>query len=211
MTVCVVTASIGQRRRSLYTPNVVSDFVEYHAFSDRLLKHREPWQLHLVKRSDDPAVWQAKRFKLFANEHLPHASAILWIDAHCRLMSDPVALLAGFSESIALVEHSRRCIYHEARACISKKKDNKQKLQAAAQLLRHEIGHPPRWGLFWGGFILRRIDERSNDLMRAWWDLMKRTTARDQITLPVALRNSGIPFHRFAGGRRPDLFRLQGR
>ena len=124
MNVAVITATIGERRRALYTPSQVVPGVRYLCFSDRPVVSRGGWEVHQVERDHSiTSVMQAKRMKVMAHEMVPDADAVIWCDAHCRLVCHPVELFDEFDECLGLVCHARGCVYHELRACRRKKKD----------------------------------------------------------------------------------------
>ena len=57
---------------------------------------------------------------------------------------------------------------------------------------RDVYGHPEHFGLWANGFIVRRHNAATAALNERWWDLFQSGCERDQISFPVALRESGV-------------------
>lgn len=208
MKIAVVTASIGQPRCKLLTPAHIRPDVDYVCFTDNTELTHDVWRCVLREPLIKDSCRDAKRFKVLVHENID-ADASIWIDAHCRLMCDPVEVWNDFDDPIAVIRHWRGCIYHEARACIRRGKDARQRIRAAiAGYRRH---HPPRWGLFYGGCILRRHTEEVEEFNRRWWRLIAAGSRRDQLSLPVALRQSGIPFAAIDRGRLANFMQIRGK
>lgn len=208
MMIAVVTASFGQRRCRLLTPAHVRPGVDYVCFTDNPELRHDVWQCVLREPLLKEPCRDAKRFKVLAHEHV-NADASIWIDAHCRLMCDPLAVWNEFDEPIAVVKHWRACIYHEARACIRRGKDCPKRIRAAIAGYRKE--HPPRWGLFYGGWILRRHTPEVEAFNRRWWRLIADGSRRDQLSLPVALRKGGVAFAAIDRRRLAEFMQIRGK
>ena len=212
MKLAVITATIGEKRRAMFTPNQINPAVNYVCFADRAVTVRGAWKVQRVERDHSiTSVMQAKRYKIMAHEMVPDADAIMWCDSHCRLMCDPLKVFDEFSECLGLVLHPRGCVYRELRACRKQKKDAPYRLERTAEILQNRLHHPARAGVYYGGFIARRITPESNRLMKAWWQMIGQTTQRDQISLPVVLARDHVPFHVFGRGRRPEMFQIKGK
>lgn len=208
MNVAVITASIGERRRRLYTPSVVSPDVRYLAFIDRPMWVHRPWEAVRVEGMHANARTDAKQYKILAHRFLTGVDAVIWIDAGCRLVLDPVAIWSEFPEPLGLLRHWRNCIYHESRALRVRGRADAAKLQQASDMYR-QLRHPSRWGLFYGGLVLRRITCESNAFAENWWRrLLQDDTGRDQLSLPVSLRRTRLPYHAWPKAERGRLMRV---
>lgn len=137
---------------------------------------------------------------------LRRADRSIWIDANCRLLCDPLSIWDEFEEELALVRHWRTDIYHEARACRARHKDEPSIVEDAIRHYRAS-GHPTRSGLWYGTIIFRR---HSSDVARfneAWWAQIERFSRCDQLSLPVVLRRQAVEFHQFGRDQLSRLFR----
>ncbi len=116
------------------------------------------------------------------------------------------AIWDEFDEDLALVRHWRPDIFHEARACRARRKDEPSIVEDAVRHCRAS-GHPARSGLWYGAIIFRR---HSSDIARfdeAWWAQIERFSRRVQLSLPIALRRLGVEFHQFGRDQLSRLFR----
>jgi len=210
MSVVVVTSSIGEPGRGLHTPrhDRRADGVRYVAFVDRPVVH-DVWETVRVDPTPGDSCRVAKRFKVLIAEHVGDASRSIWIDRHCRLICDPLAIWDEFGEDVGLVEHYRRCVYSEAKACRRQRKDGALIIRRTTDRWRAE-GVPENGGLYYGGFVLRRHGG-ADDFSRLWWDLICWGSRRDQLSLPVALHRSGVSVRTFRRSRRPDMFKIGGK
>jgi len=210
MRIAVVTASIGEGRRGLYTPGSVNESVDYIAFVDRKVSHAA-WRPVRVDRLGDCSTRDAKRFKVLPEEYIgDEFDAVIWVDRHCRLLCDPVEFFEEFSEDVAVVSHYRGDIYSEAKACLLKKKDDEALIRRTVSTFRLE-GWPRKSGLFYGGFIAKRITEESKKFSRLWWQYIEAGSRRDQLSLPVALDRSGVSVRKFKRRKMAELFKIRGK
>ncbi len=135
---------------------------------------------------------QAKWYKILAHKALD-CDVSLWIDGRIELDSLNGAV-ERLSTDLALLRHPQRnCIYTEASHCQRARRGDPARIATAVARYRAE-GHPPEFGLWRGGVILRRHTPATAAFNQAWWREVTMSTSRDQIILPVVLRRLGIPF-----------------
>ena len=136
---------------------------------------------------------------------LPHlytdASTVVWLDGSCRLKeSDSLRRLAVANPlaPISQFEHpDRDCIYDEGAfsALLHKYIATPVHEQMAAY---HEEGHPPHWGLWATGVIVRNyaapgMESELLDLFgQLWLNEQVRWTIQDQVSEAPVLRRFGI-------------------
>jgi hypothetical protein len=117
----------------------------------------------------------------------------IWLDASFQIMSPTFvadALAAAGGHLLAMWEHpDRSCIYPEAELSATLPKYAETPVLAQADHYRH-AGHPARWGLWAAGLIVYR--EPVDDLADLWWTELDVWGVQDQISLPVALRATGM-------------------
>jgi hypothetical protein len=58
-------------------------------------------------------------------------------------------------------------------------------------------GFPHRSGLYFGGWLAFKIGEPSERFLRLWWNYIETGSRRDQLSMPVAVKRSGVPFIQF--------------
>lgn len=211
MKIVVVTASIGEKR-NLLTPVVLDRDVDYLCFTDRKFKH-PTWKTINVRRNEDVIpVRDAKRYKVLVHEFI-EADFSIWIDRHCQLKESVVGMvneLIAAEADIGLVHHPRRCIYHEARTCKQRLKDSEDVINAQVAQYRSQ-GWPPRAGLFYGGFVVRRHTDDVRAFNGMWWDEIEKWSKRDQLSLPVCLAMSGIKAIKWPADEVHRFFRIRAK
>lgn len=198
----VVSAIIGLPKLKPFKPKHVNRHWRYVLFTDRPRPEVRPWEQVIVTGSDDP-VRTAKRYKMLPWEFLPDEDFHLWIDGHCQLMCDPERV--KHKEGVTVVRHwcRHQCIRTEGQRVVSRRKARAGDVQSQ---LDSYAEHPDRWGLWFGGFIgmWNKPDVRAFGAL--WYALTNRGTVRDQLSLPVALRESGVTFHDVPRRQRRSYF-----
>lgn len=136
----------------------------------------------------------ARYFKI--NSHLTGMDSewSFYIDGSMRLTVDPQQVIddclkLGDADLYLWKHHERSCIYAEAKAVGNGVKESRAAADAAASRYRQQ-GFPANAGLYLGGIIVRRGDCR--EFNEAWWSEVEGGSVRDQISLPVAIKASGI-------------------
>lgn len=207
MKIVVFTASIHEKYRKLNDPTSIEHGVDYVAFADRPILTKR-WQIIRVKQRLPDPCRDAKRYKCLIEDFLD-ADFSIWIDRHCRLMTPATELIEQLGEAdLGLVVHNRRCVYWEARVCKDRKKDCPDIINAQIAQIRARKW-PPRAGLFFGGFIVRRHTEAVRRFGKLWWDMIEAGSRRDQLCLPLAVKDSGVKLHRW---RSPEgIFKIRSK
>jgi len=115
----------------------------------------------------------------------------IWIDASYRVTSPLFAFEAiGFANPIAQFVHPwRSCIFEEAAASV-----NLPRYEGQAEKIREQsaeysqIGHPPNWGLWATGVIVRKYTSEVQEMGLQWLREIRRHSYQDQVSQPVSLR-----------------------
>jgi hypothetical protein len=155
----------------------------------------EPDTLVVVVDNNKPTHAQARkesrRIKLHAPPPVPEGTILFWLDASLR--PRPGLLEAARSwltdHDVAMFRHPfRDCAYEETDECVRRKKiDPRLGAEIKSTLALNSL--PKHWGLWASGAIAWRNDCRR--LRESWWHWTQTTGYRDQIALPLALRESG--------------------
>jgi hypothetical protein len=142
----------------------------------------------------------AKHPKLFPWWYTDAESSV-WVDASFRVVSpDFVTQALSCADPIAQFVHPwRDCVYTEALA--SKDLVKYAGEDFASQVKGYgEGGHPEHWGLWATGVIARQHgDVRVLNASDRWASLIHHGTFQDQVSQPVALRQSGLRPSPFPG------------
>lgn len=176
-------------------PHELRGAFDFILFSDRPCAADGWTQLAFEPFHSDPRR-SAKLFKLLPHRLLPAYDASIWIDGNFRVLSPLQDLFQTFlkaDEVLLLFRHRRRdCIYAEARECLRWGKDAPEVMNRQMQEYQR-LGHPEAWGLFMGGFQMRKHNSSScMKAMEDWWTEVDAHSVRDQLSLPVVLRRHGL-------------------
>lgn len=165
--------------------------VQYLCFTDNPRLKPNGWTVRYCPASGDPLM-QAKRLKILAHESVD-CDMSLWIDGRIELHSLNGAIEQCRAD-LALTRHPHRdCIYAEAEHCKRVRRGDPRRIDAAIARYKSE-GHPPAFGLWRGGVILRKHTPAMARFNGEWWREVSTGTSRDQIALPVVLRRLRMPF-----------------
>jgi len=97
---------------------------------------------------------------------------------------------------LVFMKHKKHnCLYKEAEFCINHNIGDKEKILKQIEKYKKEK-MPENFGLFSPGIMLRKHNDRTNKLMKTWWNEIKNTeNYRDQISLPYAIwKNKNVKF-----------------
>jgi len=169
------------------------------------------WEQRLVDANGDARVL-ARHYKLLPHRYLPDADVWVWIDANVRMRVLPENVVLewlGDADFATLKHPVRDCAYHEARECERLGKARPEVLAVQAGAYR-AAGLPEHWGLAETRIVIRRNTPEIVALNEAWWDELRRHSARDQIALPFVCWQAGlrwrvIPGH-VIGARHPQIW-----
>ena len=142
-------------------------------------------------------VMEAKRYKI-----LPHLffddPITIWIDGNITLLIPPEEAVRKYlgRADIAIFRHPiRDCLFDEINAL---QRDTGRfairwlKKSLAEQFKKYwDDEFPIHYGLWECNFIIRRNNERVNNLMNAWWAEICRWQWRDQVSFPYVLSKYG--------------------
>jgi hypothetical protein len=176
-------------------PQSLRDTFDFILFSD-IPCAVDGWsQLSFEPFQTDPRR-NAKFCKILPHEVLSAYESSIWVDGNFRVLSALDDLFQTFlkaDEVLMLFHHRRRnCIYEEAKECLRWGKDLPDVIND--QMLEYKrLGHPEGWGLFMGGFLIRKHNSSiCMKVMQDWWQEVDAHSVRDQLSLPVVLRRHDL-------------------
>lgn len=184
----------------LRDPKYVLPNCDYIVFADRPLDCKV-WQVHPLNYYEEDIARAARFVKLHPHLYFPNHRISIWIDANISLEGDPQPFIDCLGEDgvMALFPHPHRnCIYVEARECIKRSKDGAEVIEQQVSKYKARA-FPEDAGLFETGVLVRRhMDPKCKQLMAAWWKELFLGSRRDQISLPVAIHDTGAPVRALA-------------
>ncbi len=134
------------------------------------------------------SVLNAKIVKVLSHQYI-HSDISVWIDGNVYLYPnfDPVSLLEDYD--MVLMTATRKCIYEEEKPAKKRISNDQDGIDKITEQIKHykSINFPSNYGLWAGGFIIRRHNQRVIEFNNSWWSEICRFSYRDQLSLPVVL------------------------
>ena len=200
MTTAVITAIFGNTDE-LHEPVPQTRETDFYCFCEA---GREPphkagtlWKLiteplyEKCPRTYKNGKLKAKWYKMQAHKisFLKKYDFILWVDGSVKIKSKNMvsAFMNRAGGSICLFRHPwRQCIYKEAEAVKGKLHSINEPVVKQIQYY-NDHRYPKNNGLYCGTVFGMYRSEKMNRIMDAWWDQVKRFSARDQLSLPYVM------------------------
>ena len=135
------------------------------------------------------SVMNAKIIKVLSHQYV-RSKISVWHDGHIYVKPgfNPIELLEDYD--MVLMRHPQRnCIYQEqepAKVRISTDIEGCNKIDEQIQYYLN-MEFPKEYGLWCGGFIIRKNNRVVEEFNNAWWAEICRFSYRDQLSLPIAL------------------------
>lgn len=194
----VVYTAVFGGRDILKSPRRVDPEVHYVCFTDETRLSSDHWDFVRIPPVGDP-VMQSKGPKILSHLFLD-CKMSLWIDASFELVDlrldelrRAVSTVRDPRVDLFLTRHPQRtCLYDEIRHCLRRRKDVASRLRNA-KTKYEAAGFPLNAGLYKGGVLLRRHTPEISEFNEAWYAEVRDVSRRDQVSLPVVLRELGIP------------------
>lgn len=154
------------------------------------------WQIINIPESDLDDKRLSKRIKMLTGEYLPDYDLSIYLDGPMKIRCDLDGLVEeylGADDDIAMMRHyGRTCIYSEAKACKSLRKDDPEVIDAQMERYRKEE-FPTNLGLPAGGVIIKRKNERTNSFMKQWFEEIQNGSCRDQLSFMYVMWKNNFP------------------
>ena len=199
-----VTGGYDAVRRPLCAPPGV-DFV---CFTDDPPSVPAPWTARPVPAElrELSAVKRQRVVKICPHRYLPEYGTTLWVDGNVRVDKDVRAFAARFDLGAFPLytrpHPSRDCVYEEAAAVLSMRKDSPEVVGPLLERYRAE-GFPPHSGLVETCLVLRRRDDRAcRAFCDEWASEVMLNSRRDQLSFNYVAWRRGFAYGRMEGMRR---------
>jgi hypothetical protein len=194
---CVYTALIGAYEPLNEQPTAAKSRIRFICLTDDPDLRGESWEMRYVSPifEMDP-IRSQREFKIRPHVHLPDFDASLYIDNSVLLKEPPESLFEAFhnGSGICLPEHSyRHTLLDEFLAVAELGLDDQSRV--FEQLNHYMIRCPDilQQKPHWNGLLLR--DHRNatvQAMLDLWMAHVHRYSRRDQLSINVALRRSGL-------------------
>lgn len=191
--ILVYTVSLGGYD-TIRAPTVVNPDVRYVAITDGHAP--APWSVMRPEHTHLEPARAARAYKMNSHKLFAEADWTIYLDGQLGLTCNPLAILAeceaaGVADLYVFRHHDRDCIYAEID--IIRRRGFDQASHTTVQAKRYrEMGFAPHSGLYIGGILIRRGGVVCQGFNEFWWREVSAGSHRDQISLPVAIRESGV-------------------
>lgn len=189
----VVFTAVIKGYDNLQPPRYRPPNCEFVAFSDQPT-HLEGWTVVCINYEHTDPVRMARFIKLHPHLYFKDYEYSIWIDGNVGITGDIGRFFERLTPDLfmsAFAHPQRNCIYDEGVECILRRKDDPSVITLQLEKYR-KADVPEEMGLWETNVIVRRHnDPLCVKLMAAWWLEVEIGSRRDQLSLPVVLRNSG--------------------
>lgn len=177
---------------SLIEPTYLTSDFDYVCFTDNTDMKSGVWQIRpLPKEVEGLSQIKKQRYiKINAHKVLKEYDLSIWVDGCVTVKGDLNELLKNVLKddcAVYVPQHpNRKCIYAEADACISMKKDVKENITQQIERYKNE-GFPKNYGLLQSNIMVRKHNDRDCiKLMETWFEELKNGSHRDQLSFNYA-------------------------
>jgi GT2 family glycosyltransferase len=186
----VYTAIVGGYD-DLKIPSVTPANCDFVVFSDYPFQ-ADNWKVVPVNYLTRDPTRAARFIKLHPHIYFPEYSHSIWMDGNVGVRGDVGAFfdsLTDIAPMAAFAHPLRDCVYQEGLECIVRHKDHEDVI--TRHLERHRArGIGEHLGLWETNVVARRHnDPACIALMESWWKELDSGSRRDQLSLPVVLRD----------------------
>lgn len=192
--IVVCTSLCGDYER-LLPPAFLEDGWEYVCFSDQPRENWGIWDMREISYENADLVRRSRWAKMNLPTLFPDARWIFWIDANIVVADSLAPLLEEKreEEGLYMVRHpARNCVYTEAKACISARKDNPEIIIRQMATYEKE-GMPRNSGMYENNFFLvNPKSEKVATVFAQWWKEYNAFSKRDQLALPFVFHKNSM-------------------
>lgn len=180
-------------------PKYVNYDFDYICFTDNPKMASDVWEIRpLPKETDGLSQVKKQRYvKINPHKCLSEYDLSIWVDGNIELNGDLNKFLDNTLKddcAIYIPKHPQRdCIYNEAEAVLSMKKDTIGNVIPQIDEYEKE-GFPRNYGLVQSNIIVRKHNDKDCiKLMECWFDELKNKSHRDQLSFNyVCWKNQDI-------------------
>ena len=147
----------------------------------KIIEHKD------IYSTIDERVRQSRKYKALPHIYFPDADIWIWTDASFGWNQDPVQTIPYLKlNDIATFKYPdiygyRDCIYQEAKACISRGKDDEKVIVSQMDKYKKR-GYKQHMGLVETTILVRRNTPQVKEFNNLWWEEIKNGSRRDQLS-----------------------------
>ena len=194
----VVYTCITKGYENIVNPSFVLSGWDYICFTDKEDVKDSIWQIRPIPEElkNLSAVKQQRMIKILPHKYLPEYDESLYVDGAIDIVGNIEEFINNFcskeNKSVFIRKHpGRNCIYDEAQACKTLKKDTIENIDNQIDRYIREK-YPSHNGLVESGIIFRKHKEDyCMRLMDMWSDEVLKGSHRDQLSFNYCLWKIG--------------------
>ena len=194
---CVYTTLIGDYEKLNEQPVAASSRLPFICLTDNPDLQSETWQIRHVKPlfGMDP-VRSQRALKLCPYQYLPSFDASLYIDNSVLFKIEPEQFIERYlgDAGFCLAEHSfRESVLDEFLEVEAQSLDDPARIFEQLNHYTMEFPELLQERPYWTGILLRdHRNPKVRGMLELWWAHVQRYSRRDQLSINVALKESGI-------------------
>lgn len=194
------TVNIGNYEKLNALPEVARGGMDAFCFSDDPRLKSDTWTIvHVEPEFPLDPVRSQRLIKLLGHPVLSAYDETLFIDGSVRLKVNPAEILDTWLQNadMAIPNHSYRdTVEDEFAEVLSLKFDSRERV--TEQLNHYRVTHPLTLSQrpLWTAMMARRSSPTVDAFNRIWADHILRYSRRDQLSVLVAIENSGVAVNR---------------
>jgi len=188
-------------------PKYVDENADYHLFTDQDIKSKV-YTIHKIEspKTQRQCILKAREIKILFYKFLPNYRRVVWYDANIIPIKDFNVLLQKQKNSFMTMKHPlRNCVYEEASACISRKKDDIKVINNQIEKYKKEE-YPENNGMISSGILIRHNTKEVNKLCLDWFKELRLNSIRDQLSFNYVLSKNNINIELFPYDLLNDYF-----
>jgi hypothetical protein len=179
-----------------------TQYIDQRVYADVSVEHAG-WAFHPAIYWDNNPKLSVLFHKYCMASFLPLGTRLIWVDSRVSLQSSIIGQIVAALDGADLctfAHYERDCVYDELGAIVRGGRASFEDCGGYEKYLDH-LSFPRSAGLYETGALGIKVTEPSRHALRKVFGICKHHIARDQVVLPVALRDSGLKVSVFNEGQ----------